>query len=633
MHVCMRRFRLVLFCVVAFVAAGCNEDGTVVVHSLTFNGVRSVDAGLLKSALATREGTKVPVLGIHLPWSRPRNLFDRSRFDADQQRILAFYADRGFPDARIAAFDLKLNRAQNAVDVVLTVAEGEPVRVVAVNLAGFDSLSPADLADVQKRLPLSVGQPRNRQTVIAAHELLLNTLRDHGYPYARVSTAEDDGATGKEASITLTAEPGVLARFGTVEVAGNRSVGDSIIRRQLTVRTGDPYRRSLVQDTQRRLYAMELFQFVNVESLVPEQQPPDVPLRVTVAEGRHQRVNGGIGYGTEEKGRVDGEYRHVNFLGGARAFGAHARWSSRDRGLRFDFTQPYVMTPTLSLGAEGQRWYTYTPAYGSVVTGGRLSLTHRQSARTSWTISGTSERNISAIADAALGDPSLYNDLIALGLDPTTGKQEGTLSAVGFDLQHARTDSVLDARRGYQLGMHVEEAGRLLPGTFNYYSVTADARLFVPIGRHAVVANRLQFGDIRPAGNEPAQVPFSKKYFLGGATSLRGWGRYEVSPLSTSGLPIGGNSIVAASSELRSRLKGRLGAVVFLDAGNVWTDQGAIDLSRLRTSAGLGVRYQTPVGPLRFDVGYQLNPIAGLSVDGAAQARRWRMHFSIGQAF
>ena len=630
----MYRLRLILLSIsLAALSTACREDGTVLVHSLTFIGVHAVDVGLLQSVLSTKRDATIPIVGARLPWSKRRNHFDRSRFDSDLQRIQAFYADRGFPDARVARFDVAFNKAQDAVDVSLTIDEGAPVRVVAVHFVGFDGLLAEHLDTLRRSVPLPLGKPRDRQAVVLAHEAAVNELRDHGYPYARVSTAQDDGPGGKEATVTFTAEPGVLAKFGPITIAGNRSVSEDVIRRQLTMKSGETYRRSLVQDTQRRLYSMELFQFVNVESTSEAEQSADVPMRVTVAEGRHQRVNGGVGYGTEEKGRVNGEYRHVNFLGGARALGAHARWSSQDRGVRLDLTQPYLFSAKQALGAEGQRWYTYTPAYQSVVTGGRLSLTRRSSVRSSWTMFSSTERNVSAIAPAVLGDPGLRNDLIALGLDPTTLKQEGTLGSVGFDFQTSTTDTVLDARRGYQLSGHLEEAGRLLPGTYNFYSVSADGRAFFPLGRNLVVANRLQFGTISAAGHDPKQVPFAKKLFLGGATSLRGWGRYEISPLSSTGLPIGGNSLFALSSELRTRLTGRLGGVFFIDAGNVWPDLRDADLLALRTSVGAGIRYGTPVGPLRFDVGYQLNPIDGLLVNGTPQARRWRLHFSIGQAF
>src|SRR5438093_4949706 len=223
--------------------------------------------------------------------------------------------------------------------------------------------------------------------------MALNELKDHGFPYAKVSTAEDNGADGKAATLTFKAEPGKVAYFGPVTIAGNNSVSDHVIERELTFKPADLYRRSIVQESQRRLYGMELFQFVNIEPLTPELQPTEVATRVTVAEGNHQRVNFGVGYGTEEKGRVDAEYHHLNFFGGARSAGAHVRYSSLDRGVRLDFNQPFFFRPHFSLGGEGQQWYTYTPAYRSIVSGGKATLTHRQNAHTSWSISLTSEHD------------------------------------------------------------------------------------------------------------------------------------------------------------------------------------------------------------------------------------------------
>jgi outer membrane protein insertion porin family len=173
----------------------------------------------------------------------------------------------------------------------------------------------------------------------------------------------------------------------------------------------------------------------------------------------------------------------------------------------------------------------------------------------------------------------------------------------------------------------------LLPGTFNYYAMSVDGRHYIPVTDRFVIANRVQIGSINAAGSDPGEVPFSKKYFLGGATSIRGWGRYEVSPLGESGLPIGGNSMFAFSSEARYSTRGSLGLVAFLDAGNVWPGDSEYKFNDLRYAAGPGLRYQTPIGPIRFDIGYQLNPIPNLIVNGNPQARRWRIHFSIGQAF
>ena len=113
--------------------AGCNEEGMVRVRSLDFKGMQAVDAARLRDVLATRRSDK-------LPWGR-KKFFDQARFDADLKRIQAFYADRGYPDARVTGFDVKLNDKQDAVDVTVTIVEGEPVKVAAINFVGFDDVS------------------------------------------------------------------------------------------------------------------------------------------------------------------------------------------------------------------------------------------------------------------------------------------------------------------------------------------------------------------------------------------------------------------------------------------------------------------------------------------------------------
>ena len=608
---------------IALTASACDEERATVVRSLVFVGIEAGSETQLRAVLATRQGSR-------LPWGR-KEYFDRMRLESDLKRIAAFYADRGYADVRVSGLDVRQLPEPNAVDITVSIELGDPVLLDGIEFRGFEALPPESFSGMKQQVPLVIGRPRDRRLVVATHELALNELRDHGYPYARVSVDEHVVGTGNLVRVTFAAEPGPLANFGPVEIVGNESVNSRVIDRELSYRDGDLYRRRAIQESQRRLYRMELFQFVNVETLDSAQQAPEVRTRVTVAEGRHQRVNFGVGYGTEEKARVEGEYRHVNFFGGARSAGVHGRWSSIDRGVRVDFNQPYIFAPHFSLGADGQQWYTDAPAYHSIVTGARATVTHRASQVTSWAVSILSEHDSSTISEDALDDPELRDELIALGLDPTTGTQEGTLSAVGLDWQRSTTDSAINTTRGYQLALHAEDAGRLLPGTFRYFGVSGDVRHYLPLGQRMVAANRLQFGSIS-AVEAPEDVPFSKKYFLGGATSIRGWGRYEVSPLA-SGLPVGGNSLFAWTSELRARLVGSVGGVAFLDAGNVWEDGWTLKLDDLRYAVGVGIRYQTPVGAVRFDAGYQLNPIEGLVVNDEPQSRPYRFHFSIGQAF
>lgn len=225
----------------------------------------------------------------------------------------------------------------------------------------------------------------------------------------------------------------------------------------------------------------------------------------------------------------------------------------------------------------------------------------------------------------------MRDELIALGLNPETGAQEGVLATVGAGAQVFRVDDQLNSTRGYFIGGEVEQAGGWLPGTYHYLKALGEVRGYYTPHDRVTLAGKVRYGAIDPFG-PASNIPFFKRYFLGGATSLRGWGRYEVAPLSA-GLPIGGQTVFESSVEVRSRVWGNVGLVGFVDAGNVWANAWAASFDDLLYDAGPGIRYLTPIGPVRLDVAYQLNQLEGLRIDGAPQQRRWRIHFSIGQAF
>jgi outer membrane protein assembly complex protein YaeT len=615
-----------LLLLVTLTAAACREEGDIVISGLHFNGVKQVPKSALASALQTKQGSR-------LPWGKKR-YFDRRGFEADLKRIQAFYLDRGFPDARVASFDVKLNGAQDKVDVTLNIAEGDPINVADITLAGFTPpLSESELRSLKGSLPLRPGQPLDRQLLLASRERMLNALRDKGYPYSVVTLDEEDSAPHQK-TVVLNADPGILAHFGPVEIVGEKTVGEHVVARQLTFEPGDLFTRKEMRESQRKLYGLELFEFVNVEGQEAQaQQGPEVPVRVTVAEGKHQKVTFGVGYGTEEQARARIRWDHLNMFGGAQHGGVEAKWSSLDRGVRLEYLEPYFFGSHFQLNVEGQAWQAAEPVYSLDSLGGRVTLKHQANIQNYWSVSLINEYQRSSIADAALLDLSFRDELIALGLDPRSGESRGTLSAVAFDVSHNTTTSLLDARSGYVLNAHVEQAGKWMLGSFNYWSALGEARHYLPVGRRMVIANRLRLGTIDALGDLNANVPFYKRYFLGGASSIRGWGRFEVSPLSGFGLPIGGHSLLEGSSEARLPLVGKFGGVVFLDYGNVWTNPWDFNVGDMRYAAGPGLRYMTPVGPARVDFGYQLTPIDNLKVNGAPEKRHWRVHFSIGQSF
>ena len=618
-------------------AGACKEDGGVKVTSMKFNGLQAVEAGQLKTVLATGASSR-------LPWGEKR-YFHREQFEADLKRIEAFYRDRGYADARVTSFDVDLSEDQTSVDITLNISEGQPTIVERIELAGFDVLPEEIRGSLEERLPQKEGAAMDRALMQASRETAVDSLKDRGYPYAAVRVTEAPGSAERARIVRFAAEPGPVARYGPIEIQGNSSVSDRVIRRQLTFRPGELYRESRLLDSQRKLYGLEVFQFANIEPVRTEgAQPTEIPTRITVTEGKHRKVNFSLGYGSEERARVEANWRHVNFFGGARTAGVEGRYSRLDRGVRLNFNQPFFFTPRYSFGISAQQWHNDEPAYKLDNIGGRATIT-REFGRarratfgsrpaTSLSFTYANEWEDYVIADATLADLSQRDELIALGLDPRTGTGRGQRSSISLDAGRNTTDNLLDATRGYMASLHLEQAGKLLGGDYNYYELIGEGRYYRSLGR-AVVALRVRGGSIEGIGSEPEDltVPFYKRYFLGGATNLRGWGRFDVAPLSGSGLPLGGHSFMNFSTEVRVPIWRNLGGVLFLDGGNVWSEPWDVNLNDLRYDVGPGLRYDTPIGPFRADLGIQLNPIPDLLVNGKPEPRRFRFHFSIGQAF
>lgn len=608
------------------------ERAPVTVASLRFVGVEAVDETSLREAMRTRGPSWVPFS--KKPLYRARDLKD------DAGRIRALYVSRGFPEARVSRVVADVDPDERTAAIVVTVEEGAPRLAGRVSFEGFEGVTSRQLDRVRDTSGFTSGSPLDEGWVEAIREGTRHLLREAGHAQAAVHRREDLGDDGA-VDVTFVAEAGPRMRMGEVEVVGLDSVDSDVVRRTLAFRPGDDFRESRLDETERALRDLELFDFAYVQPRRDAAVDNHVPIRVTVAEGRHRRVDMSAGYGTEEQARGEVSWRNVNVAGQGRTIGLEGRASSLEWGARASVLEPYVFTRHFSLGGSAQWWYENEPIYDMRTYGGRASLTWQRDTRdlprsrgalTSAAVSVINDYTRYSVSDFALEDPEYRSQLIALGLDPETGRGQGTLVGLRLQLQRTSVLNPLDAEQGTALTLAVERGGGLLSGDFDYTEVVGEARTYRRGPGRAVVAVRGRAGVIS-SGDAQGAVPFFKRYFLGGSSSLRGWGRYDVSPLTSSGLPVGGLALLETSAELRMPVWSSLALVGFVDAGNVWRGPGDADLGDLRVSVGPGVRYATPIGPLRLDVGYQLTPIDGLMVRGRPESRRWRIHLSIGQAF
>jgi len=280
--------------------------------------------------------------------------------------------------------------------------------------------------------------------------------------------------------------------------------------------------------------------------------------------------------------------------------------------------QPQLGTPRLTLSLLARDWSIDDPAFHAVSNGGQGALTWLHSPQFSTTFAYAVSRERShALA----------------GLDPLTGLQNGMLSAWSIDLDRRALTTARTAPSGAVLMLHLEQAGGWMPGTFNYYNAIGEVRDYLTTPNSRITfAVQARYGAVSPMHHE-SDIPLLKRFFLGGSGQMRGWSRFEVSPLSPSGEPIGGKSLLAATSEIRARLLPKLRGALFVEAGNVWRSDWTAHLGDLKFDAGPGLRVETPFGLIRIDLGYQLNRIDGLRIGGQPDRHRWRINVGVGEAF
>jgi outer membrane protein assembly complex protein YaeT len=615
---------VLLVCCLA--AAACHDEGAIRVADLDFEGAQTFDDGRLRQVIATREGGR-------WPWSRwiP---FDQIVFERDLERLRAFYRDRGFDEAVVRASKVELSEDGHTVSLEITIDEGRPIVVAEAGIEGTDDL-PQDLADRLARLDLGVGGPRDTRRLTTARDTSLTILRDNGYPHATVELTEDDGAEARTVTMLMRVTPGPETRFGALEVRGLSMTKRVVVRRAMTFDSGDLYSESEVVKSQRRLGRLPAFQFVHI---APDAEARDaavatLPMVVTVAEAKPHRFEFGVGYGTEDRFRGSFEWRNVNFFGNGSQWTGNAKYSTVLRGAGFGYDHPYLLPTGGTLTARAGAWWTNEATFKSRSAGGQIGLSH-QFGEPDIIDLGVRYRNeflTYQVQDDALNDLGSIEQRLALGLDPVTGKGDGTVAGLQLSFLRTSVNNATDPTGGGILSATVEHVAPWLGGSFRFDEVTADARGYAAFTGRVSIAGQLRAGTL--SAESSARIPFSERYFLGGSSTLRGWGRFEVSPLTDAGLPVGGRSFMLSSIEVRSDVIGPFGAVAFLDAGNVWDDPWQLNLRDLRYAVGAGIRYQTLVGVARADFGYQLNPINNLRIGGEVQSRRWRIHLSIGHAF
>jgi outer membrane translocation and assembly module TamA len=393
----------------------------------------------------------------------------------------------------------------------------------------------------------------------------------------------------------------------------------------LHIQPGDVYSEEQLQKTQDAIFGMGMFRSVtplktNLEAEADE--PLEIDIKVQERKPRSFEIQTGVS--TVEGGRLRVAWTHRNFFRSSEELTLEGRGSFISQEARATLHFPYFLarhtrfTQTLSITND----YLLSDALGVV---------DPQPAYDLFSIEAISriDRELSNYLTASVGLDISYNDFY--NVNPNEETEESTQDnhlVIQFAelIYNTSNDDLLNPTHGVLLRGRLDNSSTVLLSDVNFAKFELEGRHYLPIWWGMIFATRLMLGSIQPYGDtESAEIPSNVRFFAGGPGSVRGFEINRLGPLDSDGDPIGGNSLIEGSTELRFPIVGQLWGALFLDFGNVFSPPFTYRLDDLRYTAGPGIRYMTPIGPIRLDIGFIIDPRSNEDVA--------RLEFSIGQAF
>jgi outer membrane protein assembly complex protein YaeT len=573
------------------------------VREIRFDGNKIISSAELKKILSTKERKfrwffKAP--------------FDEKVFSEDLERIPLFYLSQGFYHMAVISHEIE-PLVGNNVRIVIRLEEGPPLMVSELNLKIGGPSPEKWRKEIVKVLLIKAGKRFTTPGYKDIEKVARVYLAERGYPKATVDMRARLDKVSNLGTVMVEIEVGPVCSFGAIRVEGNESVSSHVVMREIRFHEGERFDASKIEAARQRLFALELFQFVDISVDDLEKETTVLPVRILVKEGKKQTVRLGVGYGTEDQLRGQAQYEIRDFLGDGRRLQINVKASAIVQMLEGRFLQPYFMDTRGSLIVDGGIMRENQVSFENLKEYIRPKYEYK------WFDGLVSYAGYNFEA----------NYLGNVVIPPSATDQEHQAFYVSSLLAGNTWDrvySLLDPKKGWRVLQSMEWAGSVLGSQVDFFKFMLEGRGYVPVSSFGSLAARLRYGAIEPL-EATSQVPIFKRFFAGGTDSVRGYPYQKLGPLDPGGDPIGGMELLEGRIEWRFPIRSPLEGVVFSDFGNVAPTIGSLSWADTRYTAGVGLRYLTIVGPLRFDVGYELNPPEQRTFSP------YQFHFSIGQAF
>jgi translocation and assembly module TamA len=643
---CGRRGRLAcrallwLSCAAAWPSCASQQKSSApVVKALDIEGNHRLSTREIKSKILTNE------TGWWWPFASKQR-FDPVAWQSDLARIERLYETCGFYQAQVLK-DEVIPRGKDEVALKVSLSEGPPTRIGSVALTGLDALPADQQAKVRKGLPLQSGSVFLESDWEAAKAQVSGRLRALGYATAQLEADARVDVGTHLAALSIAARPGPRYYFGEVAVktAPRAQIPAAWIWEQarLAIPEGTAFNDGALDEAQRRVFGMGVFATVKVTAGQPDPTRARVPVMVDAQEApfRTLRLGGGVRLDEiRNEARLLTEWTNRDFRGGMRKLTAHL-----EVGWAFIPNTYAVITNQVSAGPRNGPIARASLGFEQPRLLGRPSLRERSSLEVERTLeqayNAVSTRLTNGVVwqphsslsifpahhlelDYLNGPPisSAASAPLTLGCATTSNSCVVWLSYLEELITWDRRDNLLEPRRGFYASLSLHEGGGPLGGNFTYFRVLPDVRGYVSFGedRSLTLSTRLRAGDLWTASGRPEDSAVVTRFYAGGALSMRGFNDRRLSPLieapaplspgvapTTLTLPIGGNGLIDGSFEARYSLTRNLRVALFADYGQVTTGSiGPDDFAHVLWAVGFGVRYLTPIGPIRVDIARRL---------------------------
>lgn len=445
-------------------------------------------------------------------------------------------------------------------------------------------------------LPLQPGDPARAVSVINTESFIISRIQQRGYPFAAIPEREAVvDLTAHTMALTFEGVSGPEATMGPVTFEGMERMNLAFLENRVPFQPGDPYRPSEITELRERMTDLGVFSVVDVDPAEELNEDGELPVTVSVVERAPRFIGFGASYATSEGISANAYWGHRNLFGNAEQLridgqvGNILENAASDYSylLGLSFTKPDFLRVEQNLNVSLNATREVEDAYLRRAVQGTVSV----------------ERPITDEITASLG---LSIEQSRITQDEDT--QNFFLVSLPATLNWDATDDLLNPTEGFRLGLNFRPFPAFLGSTSDFYVTRVNGSVYEDFNTDGewVLAARASLGSI--FGDSNADIPANYRFYAGGGGSIRGYDFQQVGPLEPDGSPEGGRSLIEGSLELRWRFAEDFGVVPFVDFGQVYSSSYPDFEEELQFGAGIGVRYYTSFGPVRFDIAVPVNP-------------------------